>query len=156
MACLLFLSRFFFSPLLETRVLLGCDLDFPWHQDKLDLTNADFGSVVGFVDDIELTTQFLGFTGAAIAVVPLAEGIRFLTDNPTAGEFLSIDGIAPDDADQTDDYFFTRPLFQYYDLAETDNFATLDYLCALLEDEGQEILGQVGAHQLLVFVIGIR
>ena len=57
---------------------------------------------------------------------------------------MSIDGIAPDDAAQTDDYFFTRPLFQYYDLAETANFQTLDYLCALLEDEGQETLEQVG------------
>ena len=104
-------------------------------------------------------TEFLNSDGPAFAFVSLSEAQQLLTDFPSAGAILSIDGTPPDDPALADNFIFSFPLIQYYDAAQVRNSQTIDYLCALLRDDAQDALEKVGgigvARRCRMFVLAI-
>jgi len=77
----------------------------------------------------------VGVGAVPLAFANKAKGIRILT----------INGIDPRNISQVESYPMARPLFKYYDAAPgVDNFAVLDYLCALLSPSGQALVANQG------------
>eukprot|EP01026_Neomeris_dumetosa_P017614 TRINITY_DN1679_c0_g1_i2.p1 TRINITY_DN1679_c0_g1~~TRINITY_DN1679_c0_g1_i2.p1 ORF type:complete len:492 (-),score=95.29 TRINITY_DN1679_c0_g1_i2:403-1878(-) len=107
-----------------------------------EATGLDFSGVTGYVDDEQLVSALLNDqTGVGFGVVPLA----FASRNAERLIICKIDGVDPTDATQVDAYPLARPLYKYYDNAPgVNNFAVLDYLCALLGDEGQSLVSDLG------------
>eukprot|EP01023_Acetabularia_acetabulum_P067404 TRINITY_DN928_c0_g1_i6.p1 TRINITY_DN928_c0_g1~~TRINITY_DN928_c0_g1_i6.p1 ORF type:complete len:637 (-),score=167.23 TRINITY_DN928_c0_g1_i6:698-2548(-) len=100
-----------------------------------EATGIDFAGVTGYVSDEALIKALLANQQlVGVGVVPLAFAVK-----AKGIRILNIDGIDPQDKSQVEIYPMARPLFKYYDAAPgADNFAVLDYICALLSVEGQQ------------------
>jgi ABC-type phosphate transport system substrate-binding protein len=99
-----------------------------------DQLEVDLAGVPGFVDDVDITDgvsedpQGLGV--APLAFVLGASGLDLTYT------VVAINGDNPQSPFvNPDDYFFTRPLFKYFDKAHPNEEA-IDFICELLEDEG--------------------
>eukprot|EP01025_Chloroclados_australasicus_P019223 TRINITY_DN2042_c0_g1_i1.p1 TRINITY_DN2042_c0_g1~~TRINITY_DN2042_c0_g1_i1.p1 ORF type:complete len:632 (-),score=107.01 TRINITY_DN2042_c0_g1_i1:253-2148(-) len=107
-----------------------------------EATGLDFAGVTGYVDDETLIEALLDNPDlVGVGAVPLA----FASRNSDRIKILNIDGIDPRDTTQVEEYPMARPLYKYYDAAPgADNFAVLDYICALLGEEGQALVADRG------------
>jgi len=97
--------------------------------------NVDLSGVPGFVDDVEITDG-VAMDPQGLGVAPLA----FVLSSSGLGEaytVVAINFIDPTDpATNPSSYFFTRPLYKYFDKANVKE-EVVDFICALLVDEGQ-------------------
>eukprot|EP01024_Parvocaulis_polyphysoides_P038955 TRINITY_DN3518_c0_g1_i2.p1 TRINITY_DN3518_c0_g1~~TRINITY_DN3518_c0_g1_i2.p1 ORF type:complete len:640 (-),score=87.02 TRINITY_DN3518_c0_g1_i2:329-2176(-) len=105
-------------------------------------TGLDFSGVTGYVDDEQLVSALLNDqTGVGFGVVPLA----FAQRNAERLIICTIDGADPTDIASVESYPLARPLYKYYDAAPgVNNFVVLDYICALLGEEGQKLVADLG------------